>query len=438
VAKSVEGVTTEYVLDPAAGLTQVLQETTGGQTTDGQATSYLYGHDLLAQYDSGTWAYHVNDGLGSVRQLADPTGQVVQSYSFSPFGVPLGESGGEPYGFTGEQWDASAGLVYLRARYYQPGMGRFVSKDPFPGFVTRPQSLNRWVYVQNNPVNRRDPTGLREDEGCDRCGPNIDDWFLEEIKIHWDWVLHEKVMFDRVTAAMGATDPVHREVLRQGREGVWILQIKDYLKAIPYKWMNFSDLVSGCPSSVLCRNTVTLCDTCLERSELGNIMFGFSSQVAGLSNWFTFAAGHDLARGLQKPWDQAAAGIGYYFGQYNLVPLHSDAMCQIFQSTTGVWELPPSGQRPGTTPWAWKYVQDACIQRCEPCTTPIPASTPHTKPAYAGEPAGKSWFAGAPKYIYYTEQVPEGMLDPLLIRYPLEEEVKEEEFEYPTWPDVLP
>jgi RHS repeat-associated protein len=155
VAKTVDSVTTEYVLDPAAGLIQVLQETTAGQ-----ATNYLYGRDLLAQYDSGTWAYHVNDGLGSVRQLADPAGQVVQGCSFSPFGVPLGESGGEPYGFTGEQWDASAGLVYLRARYYEPGVGRFISKDPLSGFVTRPQSLNRWVYVKNNPVNRRDPSGL--------------------------------------------------------------------------------------------------------------------------------------------------------------------------------------------------------------------------------------------------------------------------------------
>jgi RHS repeat-associated protein len=423
VAKIVDGVTNAYVLDPAAGLTQVLQETTGGQTT-----SYLYGHDLLAQYDSGTWAYHVNDGLGSVRQLADLMGQVVQSHSFSPFGVPLGESGGEPYGYTGEQWDASAGLVFLRARYYDAGTGRFISKDPLSGFVTKPQSLNRWVYVQNNPVNRRDPTGLREDEGCDRCGPNIDDWFLEEIKIHWDWVRHEKAVFDLVTAAMGATDPLNREALRQEREALWVLQIKDYLKAIPYKWMNFSDLVSGCPSSVLCRNTVTLCDTCLERSELGNIMFGFSSQVAGFSNWFTFVAGHNpLVKGLQEPWDQAAAGIGYYFGQYNLVPLHSDTMCQIFRSTTGLWKNLRGEARSETAPWEWKYVQDACIRMCEPCTTPIPASTLHTRPTYASEPpAGKSRFAGAPGYTYYTEQIPEGMLDPRLVKFPLEEEQEQE------------
>jgi RHS repeat-associated protein len=154
VAKTVDGVTTGYVLDPAAGLTQVLQETTGGQTA-----SYLYGHDLLPQYDSGTWAYHVNDGLGSVRQLVDAAGQVVQGYSFIPFGVPLGESGGEPDGFTGEQWDASTGLVFLRARYYQPGTGRFVSKDSWEGNLRQPQTLNGFSYVENNAVNRADPTG---------------------------------------------------------------------------------------------------------------------------------------------------------------------------------------------------------------------------------------------------------------------------------------
>jgi RHS repeat-associated protein len=154
VARTVDGVTTDYVLDPAAGLTQVLQE-----TSDGQTTSYLYGADLLAQYDSGTWAYHLNDGLGSVRQLADPAGQVVQGYSFSPFGVPLGESGGEPYGYTGEQWDASAGLVFLRARYMQPETGRFTQRDPWPADMFQPQTFNGWPYVTNNPANRVDPSG---------------------------------------------------------------------------------------------------------------------------------------------------------------------------------------------------------------------------------------------------------------------------------------
>ncbi len=176
VAKTVNGVTTDYVLDPAAGLTQVLVESTGGQQT-----AYLYGHDLLAQYDSGTWAYHINDGLGSVRQLADLAGEVVQSYSFSPFGVPLGESGGDPYGFTGEQWDASTGLVYLRARYYAPGTGRFVSKDPWRGNHQRPLTLNPYLYVLDNPVNLVDLSGLQGPGEQGNGGPSeLPPWLTEE------------------------------------------------------------------------------------------------------------------------------------------------------------------------------------------------------------------------------------------------------------------
>ena len=52
------------------------------------------------------------------------------------------------------------GLLYLRARYYQPEVGRFVTKDPWAGEVWRPGTLNRYVYVVNNPVNLLDPTGM--------------------------------------------------------------------------------------------------------------------------------------------------------------------------------------------------------------------------------------------------------------------------------------
>jgi RHS repeat-associated protein len=77
----------------------------------------------------------------------------VQGYSFSPFGVPLGESGGEPYGFTGEWWDAEVELLYLRARYMQPRNGVFLSRDPVRG-------KHPYQYAEANPVNLADPTGL--------------------------------------------------------------------------------------------------------------------------------------------------------------------------------------------------------------------------------------------------------------------------------------
>jgi RHS repeat-associated protein len=63
------------------------------------------------------------------------------------------------YGFTGEQTDPT-GLVYLRARMLDPAQGRFLSRDGWPDDPKRPRSLNKWVYVGNNPVNAVDPLGL--------------------------------------------------------------------------------------------------------------------------------------------------------------------------------------------------------------------------------------------------------------------------------------
>jgi len=62
--------------------------------------------------------------------------------------------------FAGEQLDPSTSLYNLRARYYAPAAGRFMSRDPFPGLATRPQSQHPYTYVSNNSVNRIDPSGL--------------------------------------------------------------------------------------------------------------------------------------------------------------------------------------------------------------------------------------------------------------------------------------
>ena len=121
---------------------------------------YLYGLDISAQQQSER-LYYMHDGLGSVRQLLDATGEVETSYAYDPFGVPV--MGGEvpnPYQYTGEAWDAEVELLYLRARYYQPGVGRFITKDPWAGDIWQPGTLNRYAYVVNNPVNLLDPTGM--------------------------------------------------------------------------------------------------------------------------------------------------------------------------------------------------------------------------------------------------------------------------------------
>ncbi|MBE2197139.1 MAG: RHS repeat-associated core domain-containing protein, partial [Anaerolinea sp.] len=78
------------------------------------------------------------DGLGSVRQEM-AGGDLQTTTTYEPYGKLLVQTGtsGTTYGFTGEQEDAATGLVYLRARYYNPSLKVFISRDPFSGWLAR-------------------------------------------------------------------------------------------------------------------------------------------------------------------------------------------------------------------------------------------------------------------------------------------------------------
>jgi RHS repeat-associated protein len=160
LAQMVNGVTTRYVNDVAARLPHVLQEK---RVAAGTQTAYLYGMGMVAQSDSGAWAYQHPDALGSVRQLSDAAGQVTLARSYTPFGALLSQSGTPQgsFGFAGEQRDPAAGLTFLRARYYDPTVGRFLTRDPYPAYAAAPSTLHRYAYVENNPVNLVDPAGLQ-------------------------------------------------------------------------------------------------------------------------------------------------------------------------------------------------------------------------------------------------------------------------------------
>ncbi|MFZ6027009.1 MAG: RHS repeat-associated core domain-containing protein [Chloroflexota bacterium] len=159
--QTVNGVTTNYTLDLNTGLIQVL---------DDNANTYLYGRGRIAQTEhvSGIPQYFLGDArrlhavAGSVRQLADATGEITLARSYTPYGEVLSSAGwGETsYSFTGEMADSYSGLLYLRARYYAPGMGRFLSRDTWRGDEMQPDSYNAWLYVYANPVNLVDPTGM--------------------------------------------------------------------------------------------------------------------------------------------------------------------------------------------------------------------------------------------------------------------------------------
>jgi RHS repeat-associated protein len=153
----VNGTTTAYIYDTIAGLAYVLTEQTGSNVT-----LYTYGTDLIAQTaPDGAQSYYHPDSLGSTRALSNGSGQVTARYSYDAFGAVRSSSGASStaFKFAGEQTDDEIGLIYLRARYYDPEVGRFISKDPRAGHEDIIQSLNRYVYARNNPFNVTDPSG---------------------------------------------------------------------------------------------------------------------------------------------------------------------------------------------------------------------------------------------------------------------------------------
>ena len=86
---------------------------------------------------NSTWtpSFYVYDGGGSVRQLTNSAGAVTDEYEYDAYGNSFTKSGTTPnnYLYRGEQYDSDLGLYYLRARYYNPATGRFLSRDPLEG-----------------------------------------------------------------------------------------------------------------------------------------------------------------------------------------------------------------------------------------------------------------------------------------------------------------
>jgi RHS repeat-associated protein len=165
--KQTSGVTvTNYLWNEVSAYGDVVLETDGGGAVQAQ---YTLGHacgvcdvsGLISQKSGNTVSYFLKDGQGSVRGLTNPSGSLTDSYAYGAFGDLKNSSGttANTYRYTGQQFDSLTGLYSLRARYYNPTQGRFVSRDTFPVNFNNPIELNRYGYTAGNPINGSDPTG---------------------------------------------------------------------------------------------------------------------------------------------------------------------------------------------------------------------------------------------------------------------------------------
>lgn len=151
VSKTVSSVTTAFTWDGSVGLPLAVKVGT---------TSVIYGPgglplEQVASDGTTHWFFH--DQLGSTRALTNSSGSVAGTWAYDPYGSVIASSGTAttPFGFTGEYTDAETGFVYLRARYYDPSTGQFLSRDPLAAMTGHPYS-----YAGNNPLSFTDPMGL--------------------------------------------------------------------------------------------------------------------------------------------------------------------------------------------------------------------------------------------------------------------------------------
>ncbi len=127
-------------------------------------TNYLYARgtdELLARHTpDGKVGWYITDRLGSVIGIVDQFEQLLNEKSYDSFGSIVSQRGevfGDRFGFTGREFDDLTGLYYMRARFYDPQTGRFVSQDPIK---LQGLDANLYRYVGNNPFRATDRTGL--------------------------------------------------------------------------------------------------------------------------------------------------------------------------------------------------------------------------------------------------------------------------------------
>jgi RHS repeat-associated protein len=160
VLKDFNGALTRYVYDGDA----ILLEYDGADVLQAR---YSHGEEIdqpLAIERAGQSFFYHTDYLGSVQLLTDVTGAVANAYDYDAFGnleATSFETVANPYGFSGRERDAESGLMFYRARYYDPKIGRFISEDPI-GFHSGDSNLYR--YVANGPNLYVDPQGLTGEE----------------------------------------------------------------------------------------------------------------------------------------------------------------------------------------------------------------------------------------------------------------------------------
>ena len=169
--KTSEDLTTTLTWDILYGDGVVISAAQNGKTTN-----FTYGLERISAITGSTRTEYVYDGRGSVAAEVSYNNawytfggglarKDIVSKSYSPFGE-LHTEQTSGFGYNGEYYNAATGMLYLRARFYEPEMNRFGQKDTLRGSIADGISLNRYLYCQSDPVNFADYNGLQMVNVC--------------------------------------------------------------------------------------------------------------------------------------------------------------------------------------------------------------------------------------------------------------------------------
>ena len=167
MSKTVDGKTTKHIWDG----TDIV-----GDVTDGTVTKYIRGLQLISSKNGSNENFYTYNGHGDVVQLTNNTGAITKQYNYDAFGVETNKTNNDtnPFRYCGEYYDIETDSVYLRARYYRPTTGRFITEDSYwnvdnmiygnsndkkPNINAIIQSGSLYIYCNSNPVRMIDPDG---------------------------------------------------------------------------------------------------------------------------------------------------------------------------------------------------------------------------------------------------------------------------------------
>lgn len=155
--------TERYITDMSGSMPRTIA-IASGFGSGGIIEKFLYGLGPIS--DDGT-QYYLEDGLGNLRFMTDSNGFNNGSTSYDPYGNTRSFTSLTQNFNYQQQWqDFESDQYFLRARYYDPSLRRFISKDPVSGSLKNPQTQNPYAYANDNPVNLSDPSGRCIEDFC--------------------------------------------------------------------------------------------------------------------------------------------------------------------------------------------------------------------------------------------------------------------------------